>query len=331
MAFELPESETLVLVPSYRHGKFLKERIDSILNQTYKDYHLLVIDDASPDNSAEILEQYRHNANVTIYCREKNSGSPFTAWGDALAQAKSEFIWIAESDDVAEPRFLERAVTSLKAGKNLSFYYCHSWIISEFGDIIGHTTAYLKTQFPKMNWSREQCISGIEFNNICQIFGQALPNMSSSVIKIDAFRKSFDKNFDRYRLAADWEFVARLASQGDVMFSPVSDNKFRKHTATSRASTALEQTCAEYFKAVSAIAELPGIATSNSDIAFKNCLHMFLHEKCDLKIFFEKSKKFGLLYNAGLCLKVLVFLLRDSDLRSRLKLYLNNPPLIPVS
>lgn len=324
--FELPMSETLVLVPSYRHGKYLTERIESILTQTYRDFHLLVIDDASPDDSAIILERYRHLRNVTIYCRDRNSGSPFTAWGDALSRANSDFIWIAESDDVADPHFLERGVESLKVEPNLAFYYCHSWIISENSDIIGHSTAYLKKQFPGVNWSKKQMISGTEFNNTCQIFGQALPNMSSAVIRLSAFRESFRKDFDRYRLAADWEFVARLATQGDVMFNPVSDNRFRKHIATSRASTALEQTCAEYFKAVLSIGALPRIFSANTQTAIKQCLYMFLHEKCKFNVFFQKSQKFGLVHNIRLLANVLSILLSDGEMRNRVKLYLKAEP-----
>ena len=97
-----------VIIPSYNHEKFLKERIDSVLNQTFQDFELIILDDLSPDNSREIIESYRAHPKVSqIIYNEKNSGSTFFQWNKAvLSLAKGEFIWIAESDDVADPKFL---------------------------------------------------------------------------------------------------------------------------------------------------------------------------------------------------------------------------------
>ena len=50
-----------VIVPNYNHARFLQQRIESILNQTYSDFDLLILDDMSPDNSREVIEQYRQN------------------------------------------------------------------------------------------------------------------------------------------------------------------------------------------------------------------------------------------------------------------------------
>ena len=54
-----------VIIPSYNHEKFLKERIDSVLNQTFQDFELIILDDLSPDNSREIIESYRAHPKVS--------------------------------------------------------------------------------------------------------------------------------------------------------------------------------------------------------------------------------------------------------------------------
>ena len=47
-----------VIIPNYNHAPYLKERIDSVLNQTYQDFEVIILDDCSPDNSVEVIEQY---------------------------------------------------------------------------------------------------------------------------------------------------------------------------------------------------------------------------------------------------------------------------------
>ena len=66
-----------VIVPNYNYSRYLNSRIDSILAQTFSDYELILLDDASTDDSAQVLEQYRDNEHVThLIVNEKNSGSP---------------------------------------------------------------------------------------------------------------------------------------------------------------------------------------------------------------------------------------------------------------
>lgn len=79
-----------VIVPNYNHSAFLKERIDTILQQTYQDFELIILDDCSTDNSVSIIESYRNNEHVThIVLNEQNSGSTFLQWdkGVSLAHA----------------------------------------------------------------------------------------------------------------------------------------------------------------------------------------------------------------------------------------------------
>ena len=70
-----------VIVPNYNYSRYLNSRIDSILAQTFSDYELILLDDASTDDSAQVLEQYGGNEHVThLIVNEKNSGSPFVQW-----------------------------------------------------------------------------------------------------------------------------------------------------------------------------------------------------------------------------------------------------------
>ena len=76
-----------VIVPCYNHAPYLQARIDSIINQTYQNFELILLDDLSPDNSAEIILSYKNHPKVS-HCiiNEKNSGSTFAQWNKGLAE-----------------------------------------------------------------------------------------------------------------------------------------------------------------------------------------------------------------------------------------------------
>ena len=106
-----------IIVPNYNHTSFLEERLDSIFKQTFQDFEVILLDDASTDGSLEILRNYQAHPKVShLIVNEKNSGSPFKQWKKGLALAKGTFVWIAESDDSCEPNFLETQIHTLKAG-----------------------------------------------------------------------------------------------------------------------------------------------------------------------------------------------------------------------
>ena len=69
-----------VIVPNYNHAAFLGLRIDSILEQTYRDFELLILDDASTDDSREVIARYARDPRVTIECNQTNAGSPYLQW-----------------------------------------------------------------------------------------------------------------------------------------------------------------------------------------------------------------------------------------------------------
>ena len=92
-----------VVTPNYNHAKYLPERIDSILAQTFQDFELLILEDASTDNSREVIESYTGHQNVRAAFNKENNGSPFKQWNLGLSQAKGEYVWFAESDDYADP------------------------------------------------------------------------------------------------------------------------------------------------------------------------------------------------------------------------------------
>ena len=119
-----------VIVPNYNHEKFLEQRINSILNQTFQDFELILIDDKSTDNSLTILNKFKNHPKVShLIINEINSGSPFKQWIRGLNIAEGEFIWIAESDDYAEFNFLEQTLDLFNFEDQLGLVYTDSNIV----------------------------------------------------------------------------------------------------------------------------------------------------------------------------------------------------------
>src|SRR5215469_13049609 len=119
-----------VIVPNYNHARFLPMRIDSILGQSFQDFELILLDDCSTDDSRSILHRYASDLRVRVEFNEVNSGSPFKQWNKGVGLAQGEYIWIAESDDYADERFLEKLIARLDTEPQAVFAYCRSWRVS---------------------------------------------------------------------------------------------------------------------------------------------------------------------------------------------------------
>jgi glycosyltransferase involved in cell wall biosynthesis len=118
-----------IIIPNYNHEPFLDQRIQSVLNQTYQDFEVIILDDCSSDNSREVIEKYRTHPKVShVIYNEINSGSTFKQWRKGIELAKGDWIWIAESDDYAEINFLE-VMLSKKPRHDVSALICNMALV----------------------------------------------------------------------------------------------------------------------------------------------------------------------------------------------------------
>src|ERR1044071_8971404 len=96
-----------VLMPNFNHGRFLPEALDAILGQSYQPFEVIVIDDASTDNSVEILERFaaRHSC-IRLVRNEQNMGVMHNV-NHLLNLASGDYLLFAAADDVILPGFFE--------------------------------------------------------------------------------------------------------------------------------------------------------------------------------------------------------------------------------
>jgi glycosyltransferase involved in cell wall biosynthesis len=217
-----------IIVPNYNHSKFLKERLDSILSQTFQDFELIILDDFSTDNSRDIIERYRHLKNVSIHYNAKNSGSPFKQWKKGIELVKGDYIWIAESDDIAEPTFLETMVQKLQAGNGLA--YCRSVDINENGG--KKSDFFWADGLDEKRWKSDFENAGVEEIKNYLIYRNTIPNASACV-----FEKKFaplNSGFEKMRFCGDWLFWIKLLENTSISYTSDSLSHFRHHVSSTR-------------------------------------------------------------------------------------------------
>ena len=101
-----------IIIPVYNVEKYLKECLDSVLKQTYKNVEILIVDDGSTDNSGKICDSYQNNSKVKIF-HQTNAGVG-EARNTGLNHASGKFIFFVDSDDWVHPDFVSHAVYALE-------------------------------------------------------------------------------------------------------------------------------------------------------------------------------------------------------------------------
>ena len=217
-----------VIVPSYNHAQYLEERIESILQQTYTEFELILLDDLSPDHSAEILNKYKNHPKVS-HCiiNDKNSGSTFYQWNKGMSLAKGELIWIAESDDVADATFLEKLVTHFIQNPNLVLAYSQSYRMNAQGEVTGSWKDFTDAVDPIL-FANDFAMSGLEYINRFLNRQNTVPNASGVLFKKQTYLDVGGAN-PSLRFIGDWEIWAKIISQGDLFYTAECLNYFRYH------------------------------------------------------------------------------------------------------
>lgn len=211
-----------VIVPNYCHAKYLDQRFESILNQTYQNFELIILDDCSPDDGASraVIEKYRDNPHVShIVYNEVNSGSTFKQWEKGMNLAKGELVWIAESDDYCEPTLLERLTKEFENDDNLSLAYCRSQKVDADGNPI---------KIFQIDCFRNLHLSSSEYVRRFMLIDNHCENASACLFRKDV-ALNIGKEYMNYVAGGDYLFWVEIAEKGNVVILKDRLNYFRQH------------------------------------------------------------------------------------------------------
>ena len=215
-----------IIIPNYNHSRFIKKRLDSILHQTYQEFEIIILDDASTDESVKVLDNYRHHPKVeNIVINRKNSGSPYRQWFNGVSMAKGEYIWIAESDDYSDLGFLEICIAELEQNKNAGLAFCKSIFVDELDQ---------EREESKDFFDRFKTVDKTIFNRfvfLCNYLSKEcdILNVSSVLFRKDVFDLDvINKITTSFRLFGDWYLYQSIVTKYDVIYVNKPLNYFRK-------------------------------------------------------------------------------------------------------
>jgi glycosyltransferase involved in cell wall biosynthesis len=246
-----------VIVPNYNHAPYLRKRIESILAQTYQDFELILLDDSSTDDSRYILASYKGDPRITVVYSNENSENPFKQWNKGVRMSRGRYLWIAESDDFAEPSFLERMVSVLQEQPEATFAYCRAWRVGE-DDQRWHFADTDLDRLDAEHWKRDFVADGAE--ECRRYFALCAPvlNASTVVFRKEAYRRAGMAD-ERLRVASDYKMWATMAVAGKIAYVAEPLSYYRTHSENVRTRTdASGLLLSEYFYVMRWVVALVG-------------------------------------------------------------------------
>ncbi len=207
--------------------------MDSILNQTFNNFEIILLDDFSTDGSWEILKEFEYHPKVSHCIRNKsNSGSPFRQWKKGIDLAQNEWIWIAESDDFSDLNFLKNILKFIK-DKDVGFLYCQSNDVDFNGRIIENRIHWTDDFKPNI-WTDNWVIPGKYFIEKYLCYKNVIPNASACLFRKSLVKKQFWDVILNFSFCGDWYLWILILKDVNIGFLSLSNNYFRNHSSVSR-------------------------------------------------------------------------------------------------
>ncbi|MER9397242.1 glycoside hydrolase family 99-like domain-containing protein [Mesorhizobium sp. M0615] len=222
-----------VIVPNYNYADHLLQRLPGITAQNYPVYELIVLDDASTDQSIEVINTFLagHPAiDGELIVNDENSGSVFRQWAKGLGRSRGDLVWIAEADDLADPDFLSELAPTF-ADPSLVLAYSQSRQVDGKGNVLAED--YISyTRDISDDWLSDYTRTGQVEIEKAMVIKNTIPNVSAVLFRRVAITSAIaeigDELFE-YRVAGDWLVYLRVLLQGKVRFSAKRLNWHRRH------------------------------------------------------------------------------------------------------
>jgi len=228
-----------IIVPNYNHAEFLHQRLESIYNQTYSSFEVILLDDVSKDNSRVILEEYhnRYAEKTKLIFNETNSGGVFFQWKKGVAAASGELIWIAESDDWCSENFLNELVGYFN-DEAVMMAYCRTvFMDGEANEQIWTIEEYLHDIDAEL-WQSAFIRPAHKIVNDAWAVKNIVPNVSSAVFRNPSRMKLLSQDdWNQMRICGDWMFYIHMIQGGLVAYTPSATNYYRIHSSNTSVAT----------------------------------------------------------------------------------------------
>jgi len=212
-----------IITASFNYADYIRETIQSVLNQTYNDWELIIVDDGSTDNSLNVISEYcQKDSRIKLFTHDNNQNKGLAETIKlGLSKAKCEYIAILESDDLWREDCLEKRIGVLGKFHEINFIYND---VEPFGDegAVNITINYKNKYFPMVNNIHTP------FNPLYSFYiVNLVPTLSSTFIKKEILEKC-DMN-SPIKPLLDWWLYFQISVKNDFYFIKEPLTKWRRH------------------------------------------------------------------------------------------------------
>ena len=244
-----------VIVPNYNHAAFLNRRLDSIYSQTYKNFEVILLDDASQDGSREILRTYadKHSNISKAIFNQANSGGVFRQWSKGIAAATGDLIWIAESDDYCDSDFLEKLVCCFD-DEAVMLAYAQTVFVNQDETLMPNEfEVYVRDLACKSKWAFSY--TNTAHQEVSEALGiiNTIPNASAAVFRRPVDMPLLnDETWLSMRVAGDWIFYLHQLRGGKIAYTIETSSYFRRYKGSAAESSYQKH---EFYRELAAAAK----------------------------------------------------------------------------
>jgi glycosyltransferase involved in cell wall biosynthesis len=250
---------------------YLPTAMESILRQTYPDFHFLIVDDASTDDTCQIVRSYS-DKRIELLCLKENMGQT-AALNAGLRQASTQWVARMDADDYSAPTRLEEQMRALDANSSLSCVGCYAWTFRE-----DHKVA------------EGEITTHIHHADIKKALLKGSPLIHGSIVVERQALLEVGAYTDRYRYSADVEMYDRLLAKYQAATVPQRLLGIRRHADQgSRTRRALDEIIEIFGKRLSA----GGYTREEAAIIRKNHarFYLFRAQKCSVGRDYRQASK----------------------------------------
>ena len=197
-----------VVIPAYNSASTLGPTIQSVLNQTFTDLEILVVDDGSKDNTIEIAKKFGER----VRCFVQGNKGAAAARNKGLSEARGRYVAFLDSDDLWLPNKLETQLSILENNPNIDAVQCGVYLVNDALQVVGANFC---------NPSQDSLLDFLLFRNLAGISSTLLIR-KEKIIKLFGFREDLV-------ILEDWDFACRLARTGCLKSLPDFLVLYRQH------------------------------------------------------------------------------------------------------
>jgi glycosyltransferase involved in cell wall biosynthesis len=221
-----------VVLPNYNYAHYIQEALESLIEQTYKNFEVIIVDDCSTDHSLEVIRPYLERDNrFSLIVNEKNLGCHASVT-KGLQKIQGEFYFGFASDDKILPNFFERCIKAIKANPDIPLFCSrHVCFHSEAPEV--RIMSPLQLQYQEMKLDRDHLLYQIKVHRFFIPGGTALVKKE--------YLEEFGYFEEKYGSLGDWFTFHRMAFKYGCYFIPETLALMRIHKASLSGAEKIEK------------------------------------------------------------------------------------------